>query len=276
MTEDFSTVDLLSRALRYWKLVILMMIVGGLAGWLYHLTRPALYQSDAAISFAFNIARFGNLTESQQDTAMGAAGFIIASTPVPEYVSDQARQRGISIDPYPVGRTVFIERKLDKWIIRVRDPDPQAAAFVANTWAHRAYLELMAAQGHAERANTLRIYLDSLSSCLEQVSISGPAPAQCSLKNLVDIQQEFQTTGVAYENELILGRGFVPYLIFNTPDQAVPSTQPDQFGRSSLVLAGILIGLVLSIFMVAADLPRFLAKRIRHAPAGKTSTEPGS
>jgi len=276
MTEDFSTVDLLSRVLRYWKLVILMMIVGGLAGWLYHLTRPALYQSNAAISFAFNIARFGNLSESQQDSAMGAAGFIIASSPVPEYVSDQARQRGISIDLYPVGRTVFIERKLDKWVIRVRNPDPQAAAFIANTWAQRAYQELLVAQDHADRANTLRIYLDSLSSCLEHVSISGPAPAQCSLKNLENLQQELQTTGVEYENELVLGRGFVPYLILNTPNQAVPPAQPDQFGRNYLVLAGILLGLVLSIFTVAADLPRSLAKRMHHAPAGKTSAEPGS
>lgn len=274
MTEDFSTLDLLSRVLRYWKLVILMMIVGGLAGWAYHLTQPQLYQSDATISFAYNVARFGYLTEFQQDSAMGAAGFIIESSPVPEYVYDQARQRNISIDPYPVDRTVFIERKLNNWIVRVRNQDPQAAAFIANTWAQRGYQALLDAQLHAERANTLRIYMENLTSCLEQTSAAGPATAQCSVNSLADLQKELQSTGVEYTNELNQGRGFVPFMLFNPPDKAVAALQPDQFGRNTLILAGVLIGLLLSIYAVAADLPNILAKRIRHASASKASSQP--
>jgi hypothetical protein len=276
MTEDFSTLDLLSRVLRYWKLVILMMIVGGLAGYVDHLAQPQLYQSESAISFAFNVTRFGNLSQFDQDSAMGAVGFMIANSPVPEYVYEQAHARGISLDQYPVNRTVFVERKLDRWVVRVRNPDPQAAAFIANTWTGRAYQELLQAQVHAERANSLRIYLDSLTSCLERMAVTEPASSQCSLNSLAALQQQLQTTGVEYTNELQLSRGFMPYLIFNPPDQAVPASAPDQFGRNNLVLAGILIGFFLSIYVVAADLPRRIAQRIRHASPGKTNTSPHS
>ncbi len=262
----------MARMLRYWKLVILMMIVGGLTGWLVHLSHPPMYESQASISFAFNVVRYGPLPQVDEDVAMGAAGTIISTSPVPEYVYQLALEQGINDpDPFPVGRSVFIERKSYQWVIRVRNPDPQAAAYIANTWAQRAYQELLTASQHAERANSLRIYLDSLESCLERVAVTAPATAQCSVGGLNDLLSLMQTTGAELFNEQVLGRGFLPYLIFNVPDKAVAAQQPDQFGSNSMVLAGILAGLLLAILFVAVDVPLILAKRIHHATA---SAEP--
>ena len=262
----------MARMLRYWKLVILMMIVGGLTGWLIHLSQPPLYESQASITFAFNVARFGELTQNDEDHAMGAAGAIMAISPVPEYVYQQALQHGIQgIDEYPVGRSVFIERKSFQWVIRVRNPDAQAAAFIANTWAQRAYQELLNVAQHAERANALRIYLNSLESCLERMAVTEPATAQCELGSLADLQKQMNVTGAEFYNEQVSGRGFMPYLIFSQPSQAVPAQRPGQFGSNTMALAGVLIGFILAIFFVAADLPLNLAKRISHAPA---SAEP--
>ena len=258
----------MARMLRYWKLVILMMVVGGLTGWLLRLSQPPLYESQAAISFAFNIARYGLPPQNDEDHAMGAAGAIIASTPVPQYVYQQALQRGITgLDPNPVGRSVFIERKSFQWVIRVRNPDSQAAAFIANAWAQRAYQELLVTAQHAERADSLKVYLDSLESCLERMAETAPATAQCSLGGLPDLLQQMQATGAVLANEQALGRGFLPFLIFGTPNEAVPAGQPGQFGSSSMVLAGILTGFVLAIFIVAVDVPLILAKRMHHAAA---------
>jgi len=268
MPDAFSPYDFMARMLRYWKLVILMMIVGGLAGWLIHLSQPPLYESQAAISFAFNVARYGPLPQMDEDHAMGAAGAIIATSPVPEYVYQQALQHDIGdLDEYPVGQSVFVERKSYQWVVRVRNRDPQAAAFIANTWAQRAYQELLTVSQHAERAESLRNYLNGLESCLERMAVTEPATAQCSLGELPDLLSQMQATGAQLYNEQALGRGFLPYLIFNPPGQAVPADQPDQFGTNSLVLAGILIGFILAILFVAADLPLILAKRMRHAPA---------
>lgn len=258
--------------LRYWKLVILMMIVGGLTGWLIHLSQPPMYESQANISFAFNVARYGYLTQNDEDHAMGAAGAIIATSPVPEFVYQQVLQQGMNDpDPTPVGRSVFIERKSFQWVIRVRNADPQAAAFIANTWAQRAYQELLTASQHAARAEALKTYLNSLESCLQRMAVTEPATAQCSLSGLPDLQSQMQSTGAELYNEQVLGRGLLPFLIFSTPGQAVAANQPDQFGSNSLVLAGVLTGFLLAIFFVAADVPLALAKRMRHAPA---SAEP--
>ncbi len=272
MPEAFSPYDFTARMLRYWKLVILMMVVGGLTGWLIHLSRPPVYESQASISFAFNIARYGLPPQNDEDHAMGAAGTIIASSPVPEYVYQQALQQSIQgLEPYSFGQSVFIERKSFEWVIRVRNPDPSAAAFIANTWAQRAYQELLTAAQHAGRADSLQVYLTSLESCLERMAVTAPATAQCSFSGLPDLLSQMQATGAELAKEQALGRGLLPFLIFGTPEKASAAQQPAQFGSNTLVLAGILIGFLLAVFFVAADVPLALAKRMQHAPA---SAEP--
>ena len=87
----------------------------------------------------------------------------------------------------------------------------------------------------------------------------------------VGLQQQMQATGAEFYNEQVLGRGFMPYLIFSQPSQALPAERPVQFGSNTLALAGVLIGFILALFFVAADLPLTLAKRMRHAAA---SAEP--
>jgi uncharacterized protein YdbL (DUF1318 family) len=268
MPADFSPYDFLARTLRYWMLVILIMIVGGLAGYLLHLTLPPLYESQASISFAFNVNRFGLRTASEEDQAMGTAVGIMASTSVFQFTADQARQHGYILETAPLNRSVFIERKSYLWVVRVRDPDPQAAAFIANTWVQRAYQELLDASSHAARAEALFNYLKSLETCLQRISAAGPAFAQCSLGGLADLQKELQTTGAQYDIELTLGRGFLPYLIFDPPAAAAVPLGALQYSRNTMVLAGVLIGFLLAIAIVAADLPLTLAKRIRNAPTG--------
>ena len=261
--------DLLARMLRYWPVVALMMIVGGLAGWAIHQLRPPLYESQASFTFAFNLARTGLLTEKEEDYAMGAAAAIMTTAPIPELVISQAGQQGITLDPYPLNRSVFLERKSFRWIIRVRLPDPQAAAFVANAWAEAAHQQLKAAVRHAEQAELLRTSQEGLVACLKEMVASGPAAARCSLQTLAEVQRELQATSGAYEAERIGARGYMPYLIFNPPDRAVPGVQPVQFGANGMVLAGVGIGFLLALFAVLADLPQQLATRI-HRVAPRT------
>src|SRR5664279_3368298 len=102
MPADFSPYDFMARTLRYWMLVILIMIVGGLAAYLLHLTLPPLYESQAGISFAFNVNRFGHLTASEEDQAMGAAGNIMSSASVIQFTVEQAALRGYSLEAAPL------------------------------------------------------------------------------------------------------------------------------------------------------------------------------
>lgn len=242
-----------------------MMITGGLVAWGIHQAQPALYESRAVFTFAFNLARTGTLTEKDEDYAMGAAAAIMASSPVRASVIEQARQRGIALEPNPLNRSVFLERKSYRWTVRVRLPDAQAAAWVANAWAQHAYQALDAAAGHAERAEMLRMYQASLVSCVSEMVASGPAAAGCPLQNLAEVQRELRSSGAAIDQERMAAGGFMPYLLFNPPDPALPADQPAQFGQNSLVLAGILIGFLLSILVIVTDLPHILALRLPYA-----------
>jgi len=268
MPPDFSPYDFLARTLRYWKLVILMMVVGGLAAYLVHLVQPPLYEAQASISFAFNVNRFGVLTASEEDMAMGAAGDMMSSASVIQATAGQAAQHGYTLEPFPLNRSVFIERRLYQWVVRVRQPDPQAAAFIANAWIQRAYQDLQDAAAHAATAEALYDYLQSLESCMQRVAVSGPALPLCSLGGLPDLQKELATTGARYDSEHALARGFLPYLSFNPPQNASVPSQALQFGLNTLALAGVLTGFLLAILVVAADLPLALAQRIRNVRTG--------
>ena len=199
---------------------------------------------------------------------MGTAGYIMASASVIQYTADQAAQHGYTLEPFPLDHSVFIERRLYLWVVRVREPDPQAAAFIANTWIQRAYQDLQDAANHAARAEALYNYLQSLESCLQRVAISGPALPQCSVNNLASLQQELGATGAQYDAEQFMGRGFLPYLTFDQPTTSGVPGGAQQFGLNSLVLAGILIAFLLAIGAVAADLPLALAQRIHNARTG--------
>lgn len=273
MPDDFSPTDLLTRMLRYWPLVAVMMIAGGLTAWAICQARPALYESQAVITFSFNLARTGALTEKDEDYAMGAAATIMSTNPVSAAVVESARRNDILLPANPLNQSVFLERKSFRLAIRVRLPDAQAAAWVANAWAQRAYQELSTAAGHAEKAETLRIYQDSLVGCLNQLVVTGPVTAECPLKNLADVQRELQAGETLLAAEKAAARGFMPFLVFNPPDPAVPAARPAQFDQNALVLAGIMIGFVLSILVIASDLPHTLALRLPHA-APRAQTRP--
>jgi hypothetical protein len=269
MRDEFVPLDLADRTLRYWKLVILMILVGGLTAWLLFQSQPPLFESQATIGFSFNVVRTGKMSESEEDHAMGAAGLLMISPPVPEQVQAAAQQAGIYLDPAPYNKSVFIERRSYRWVVRVRHTDAQAASFLANTWIQAAHAQLIEASGHAERAETLRLFQDDLLACLERSAANDPASAICPITSLAGLQQEIQASGEAMLAEKNAGRGLLPYLQISSPSLSTPSAQPGQFGQAGLILAGMLAGFLMAALAISADLPRRLAQiRNRRAAPG--------
>ncbi len=261
MNEDFSPLDTLESALHHWWVVTLMMILGAGAGWAIHRFQPPVYEARASIAVAIDFTHTGAMTDVEEDYAIGIVGDVIGSTAVMEFVAEDAQQAGYAGSAAGLAQNTYMERYNNIWTLLVRDPDPQAAAWLANRWAQVAYSTLGDAQSHALAADRLSRLQDSLASCLEQSVATGPAQALCNLDHLDTIQADLAKIGSTLNQEQLASQGILPYVTFTLPETAQTPNRPVIYGQGAMMLAGALIGLALSLWGIYLRLPTRLAHR---------------
>jgi uncharacterized membrane protein (UPF0136 family) len=268
MSDDLVPRSLLLRTIQYGWILILMMLVGGLVGYLFHLSRPPLYESSVTFTFSFDFARLGQLQQIEEDQAMGAAGALIDNTTAVEKLSTEAAALGLLPPGYELLRSISSERKSYRWIFHVRHPDPQAARRIADLWGELGLASLKEAAAHAEKANIAQHELNGLESCLHQMAVIEPATAQCGWPTLPYVQRAATTLSQKYLDERAASRGLVVGLSHDLTTKADIPTQPVSYGVNLLVLAGGLIGFGAGFLLITTTFPEWIMASGRHV--GKT------
>ncbi len=262
--EAFSPRETLDRALRTWWLVALMMVLGAGVGWGVHRMQPPVYEAKAAISVSIDFTHTGALTDVEEDYAIGVVGDVIGSSAVMDAAAVAAQQEGYAAAG--LAQNAYLERYNNVWTLRVRDPNPQAAAGLANQWAQAAYSTLSDAHSHALAADRLIRLQNSLQSCLEQSVASGPVQAVCALNNLDTIQADLADMGATLQQEQLASQGILAYTSFALTGKAEPPASPAIYHQGQMMLAGALIGLVLAVWGIYLQIPARLARRkVRYA-----------
>jgi hypothetical protein len=260
MDISFSPLETFRRALQYWWLVFLLMVLGGLIGWAIHLLKPPVYEASAVITFAIDYGQTGQLTDVEEDQMLGLAGDVIASPLVINRVFDKAQQEGLKFDAAVLKKSIFPERQDYKWILHVRLSDPQAAARISGLWAEEAYAVLSDALYHATTASKVQKYMDGLVSCLQQTVVTQPSQALCDLE-LSKIQQNLSDAGKQLHQEQLASLGVLPALRFAEPAIPEMPTTSIQNGRNQLVFAGAIVGFLVGILCVYLDIPGYLLRK---------------
>lgn len=250
MTEEYSPLATLNRALRSWWLIVVFMVLGGGAGWIFQLVRPPVYEAYARLSTNIDFTRMGMLTDIEQDQVVGMVGDVITSPTVIEAVVSAARSEGIPID-VPTLKSIFSPgRAFYVWELRVRHENPEIAARLANLWAEYAFSALVDAHVHSLMAASLQRYMDSLESCIEQMVVTEPVSGQCSSWKLKDLQTELEKASVAVKQEKLASQGIFPGTTFALTEKAEIPVKPVLYGRNQLMLGGGLIGLLLAVWLI--------------------------
>lgn len=265
MEQGFSPIDTLERTLKNWWIVVLMMLLGAGAGWGVHRIRPAQYEARAAISVAIDFIRTGALTDVEEDYAIGVVGDVIGSAEVMDAVFADARQKGYAESVAGLKQAVYPERHNHTWVLRVRHPDPQAAAWLANRWGEAASVTLDEALGHALAADSLVRRLDALESCLARSVTAGPVQAVCNPDGLAQTQAEMARLNAALKEEQLGSQGMLAYSTFTLTETAQPPARPVLYRTGQMMLSGALIGLLISIWLAYLRLPERLTERRRFA-----------
>jgi hypothetical protein len=264
--REFTPLDALGNAVKYWWLVVLLALWGGAVGWLTHRTRPPVYEAQVVFYAAIDFAQFPatvELTEGDQDEILWGAAAVAISTQVAEQVVSGAQVQGITIDAPTLYHQLTLERKQANWILTIRDSDPQTAAVLANLWGENAFTALTDAHRHALEAQMLQASLEALYGCLQPPADSGLAQSLCEGRPLADIQADIEGTVERLETARLASQGLFPALVFDLTKKASPPLEPTQYGLNSLVFSGGLIGLLAGIWIVNSRLPARLQERFR-------------
>jgi capsular polysaccharide biosynthesis protein len=261
MSQEMIPFDELKHLLRYWWVLVALIIIGGGIGWLLHGLRAPLYEARAAITVNINYDRSGYLTDIEEDQAMEAVGQVINSTAVQAALLANLQASGDPITPVQWESMHTLERTDVLWVLIVRSADPQQAADLANAWADVAYPTLQDALYHASKAETQQRYQDALMACIQPGATAGPLPEVCQDSTPDQITAEIQQASLTVQQELPQGLGLMPSTLVAFNDRAVVPESPVRYAGNIFVFGGGAIGFLVGIILLEMNLPARLSRQ---------------
>jgi hypothetical protein len=248
--QEFSLYESMQRALARWWIMVILMIIGGIAGWIFHLFYPPVYEAKAVITINMDFEK-RPLTQYEEDTAFTAAGAIITSSSVKNLVIAEAQVNGYSIDLSRIQGHFYLEGKQSVWELRVRDQDPKVSAALTNIWAEKATDALNLALNHALQAEQLQVQIDGLENCLAGTPGQAASPQMgCKGFSQAEIQVMLQSRTEELVQEKGSSLGIIPIMAIGLTESASVPETPAIYGQAGMVLAGAFIGLIVSLWAI--------------------------
>ncbi len=258
---SFVPLAALQNAIRFWWFLALMVIFGGLVGFLIHLSRPPIYEATAQFSASIDYVATGPMTQFEEDTALNAVNDLLYSDQVAQMVADQLKTEGLSEDVASLKQSAVMERRVNVFVLRVRAADPQRAGQIASAWLKQGQVVLQDSYQHALAADRLNRYLLSLENCLTQSVETEPVSVPCSPARFAEIQSDMSQAGKALAEERQASHELFSGLTIGPTDGPAVNSRPVIFGRNQVVMAGALIGFLVGVWLIQLGLPARLWKR---------------
>jgi uncharacterized protein involved in exopolysaccharide biosynthesis len=256
-----SSREVLDRTIHMWWILVVLAILGGLAGWIFSKTRPPIYEANAVYEVMLDeqqLVKDGLVTEdklplqfAENDVYLSAAADIFYNPDVKVRVIGDAMSQGIPLIEKDFTSTNFnLDRRGQRWSISVRSTDPSIAAKLANIWLTVANSALLEARGHTSQSLGLGLSLDSVQKCFSELDFSKAnlcaGTAFSSPAGLVEYLKNIQQQIVS---EKAAGFGIYPALSFVITSPAQPPASPILYSASLIILAGSLLGLLAGVLV---------------------------
>lgn len=239
---DYAPTELLQASLQKWWLVTLLVLIGGLAGWLLFLIRPPYYEARASLLVTVDFTSTGALTQFEEDSMMDAVGDVLRANDVIQGAVSRANQQGIAIVLQDFKRIAFAERRLGTWEMRVQHPSPEVAMQLANLWLEEGDKALTSAYQHAVAAERLQRYAGSLESCLARSVVAEPVSTGCAPAERAQVQKEIQQVASTLAAERKASRGILAATLLGSGEASPLPDRPVETGRGGYMLIGSLLG----------------------------------
>lgn len=254
MENDFAPVTLLQKMIRYWWIVVIIMILGGGVGLLLNPTHPAIYESKAVLSTAVDYAFLNKLDDWEEDQIFQAVGDVIHSTAVMNQVVVEAGAQGITLSNAQLQDSFEIDRQDTRWVLRVRDQDPQRAQFLNSLWSKAAIQALSQLRVNAVASIAVQESLNSLVGCLEDKVVVDAGAALCPELDVAQVKDRLAQIAKDPELQMVWNALALSHTSFELTGEASLPISPVLNGRNIHALAGMLVGLILGVWLISSDL----------------------
>lgn len=247
--------------LRKWWIIVVFTVAGGLVGVVFHYLQPPVYEAKTRLLVNMDVMKY-QLTSSEENRIMDAVSAIVNSLEVQESVVATARSSlGYPLTVEEFQRKATLERGRQVLEMSIRDRDPSFAATLVNLWTEIAYQRLNQAQEHAVAADQIQRQIDGWLACLPGYITPTPEPLEQPLSLIPTWNEkckeyppeDIEASILKLSNKLTLQRryslGLVPFLEFTHPEKASIPDKPALYDRGTVILGGIAIGLLVSIWL---------------------------
>lgn len=256
MVEDISPRNSLEHALRYWWVIAMAMMVGGIVGWSIARFSEPVYEARAG--YRITLDEEAVLAEAQKTNPRAELTYELRApylTPValvfyvPEVrdaVEKQAFADELAFpeDGFRNGQLALDQRRSD-WTVIVRHSDSETAAKLANLWVSTADEFLQEARTQAALAESIKMQLVLLSHCFLDSSLAdGNQCAGTSFSSIAEYQAQYQELDRQYQNALSASQGISTLVSFEPGVVAQAPIRPVYYNTGLLMLAGSLLGLI--------------------------------
>ena len=249
MSNRIKPLETIEVSIRFWWVLVIMMVFGGGSGYLIFTLIPPIYESHATFSFLIDYTKTEKMTDIEADQASVTAGDVFLSTEVVEGVISEAGKNDIRITPEGFRQNAFVERTNSEWTLRYRSTNPTTAQVVVNLWADKASQSISAGLKHAVLSGFYHRQLESLARCVEQVTAVEPAAPVCGFSSRGELNQVVMDIGLKEKQETDLSLGLIPSISFSLINRAEIPGQNVVEGRNTMVLSGGFLGFLAFIFL---------------------------
>ncbi|HNT23073.1 MAG TPA: Wzz/FepE/Etk N-terminal domain-containing protein [Anaerolineales bacterium] len=196
--QEFVPLEHFRRLASRWWVIVVAILLGALAGFIFHYLTPPQYEAVAIYLVQTDLEKMPILDIPRdqfvrvQDMAVSTTEAVIESPILLELVTAEAARQGIQVDAVSLIKNSTVERRLTFWYLRYRHADPQIAQATVEIWAAMAHESMLSLQASG--------------------NIAG-------------------------------------YVMFGAPEFQPTPTEPVLYQRNHLMLAGMLAGAVVGIFL---------------------------
>ena len=268
--NEISPFEALEKALRFWWLIAVLGIAGGLLGWLFNLLQPPIYEAGVMYTIGLNEKELllpgqTALSYVDQENYLSPIEALFYAQDVRDEIIRKTKDINLAFDvKYFYQQEFRIERIAQRWRLIVQNHDPQAAASLADIWADSVFALLTRISDHAILARELDLEITTIQHCFSQNSFSqANTCAGTSYADLAEKNANFESLNIKLASEQEASRGITPEFYFAISERASLPVEPVLFIRSLVIFAGTAIGLVIGFILTATTLLPLSKKHVR-------------
>lgn len=255
-SNDLLLSDIFTRAVRYWWLVTLLVIAGGVLGLSVSLLQKPLYESNSQLTTVIDFAYAGRLTDYEEDYLLSAIGDIITSDDVINKTAAAAVNQGLLADPSDVIRGLESFRQGYRWRLSSRFHDARVSQMVNQLWLDTSLYALEDFRQQSLNALAQVNAQAEVEACFQQAVSLEPVAPYCSLEEMRALLTSLDGSNASGQPGSLLTRLLTSRISFQVTKEAYLPSKPVHYSMNTTVLAGAIAGLLVGLILFLLGFPR--------------------